>query len=189
MPESDVTRILEASRDGDALAVAQLSALLYEELRAMAAREMADERPAHTLQPTALAHEAYLRLLGSSGATFENRAHFFAAAATALRRVLVDHARRRARAKRGGERAQVSLEELELAGPVPPEELLALDGALARLAELDPLKARLVELRFFTGMTFEELARVLELSESTVQRHWRLARAWLRGALEEDHAG
>ena len=177
----DHTRMLGESRAGRA--PEELAALLYDELRALARQELANERPAHTLQPTALVHEAYLRLTGEKDASFQNRGHFFGAAATAIRRVLVDHARRRARAKRGGGAAPLSLDALDPAHPISDAELLGLDGALARLSELDPTKARIVELRFFAGMTVEELARTLELSESTVRRHWRVARAWLRGEL------
>ncbi len=188
----DVTRILEASQQGDVDAAEELARVLYEELRSMARREMAEERPDHTLQPTALAHEAYLRLLGSEGTSFENRAHFFASAATALRRVLVDHARSRARDKRGGGLVRVPFADLdpeEAPAQLPAAELLALDAALERLAVLDPLKARVVELRFFAGLTFEQLAKALGLSESTVQRHWRMARAWLRGQVGDSRAG
>lgn len=180
---ADLTRILSESRAGQTGAAEELVALLYDELRALARQELACERRQHTLQPTALVHEAYLRLVGKDGGTFESRAHFFGAAASAIRRVLVDHARRRARAKRGGGRVQHSLDALEPAQPIPDAELLGLDAALARLALLDPLKARIVELRFFAGMTVDELARALELSEATVRRHWRMARAWLRGEL------
>ncbi|NOT30363.1 MAG: sigma-70 family RNA polymerase sigma factor [Planctomycetes bacterium] len=180
---ADLTRILRDSRAGRTGAAEELAVLLYDELRALARQELAGERPAHTLQPTALVHEAYLRLVGKDGAAFESRAHFFGAAATAIRRVLVDHARRRARAKRGGGVAQLSLEELNPLQPISDAELLGLDEVLARLSVLDPIKAQIVELRFFAGMTVEELARALELSESTVRRHWRVARAWLRGEL------
>jgi len=183
----DVTRILRASQAGDEGASAEFARVLYEELRSMARREMAAERSDHTLQPTALVHEAFLRLLGTEGASFENRAHFFTAAATALRRVLVDHARKQARAKRGGDRVRVTLSAVDPAESQPVEELLALNDALARLAALDPLKARVVDLHFFGGLTFEELAKALDLSVSTVQRHWRMARAWLRGAIEDTH--
>jgi len=182
-PMAKLTRILRESRAGRTGAAEELAALLYDELRALARQELAGERPEHTLQPTALVHEAYLRLVGGDGGSFENRAHFFGAAATAIRRVLVDHARRRARAKRGGGMAQLALDEVDPAQPISDAELLGLDEALARLGELDPTKARIVELRFFAGMSVEELARALELSESTVRRHWRMARAWLRGEL------
>jgi RNA polymerase sigma factor (TIGR02999 family) len=180
---ADLTRILRESRAGQPAAAKELAVILYDELRAMARQELAGERPEHTLQPTALVHEAYLRLVGGDGGPFESRAHFFGAAATAIRRVLVDHARRRARAKRGGGRVQVSLDALDPAQPISDAELLGLDEALARLAVLDPIKAQIVELRFFAGMPIEELVRALELSESTVRRHWRMARAWLRGEL------
>ena len=178
-----LTRMLEESRAGRAGAAEELAVLLYDELRALARLELAGERPEHTLQPTALVHEAYLRLVGADGGSFENRAHFYGAAATAIRRVLVDHARRRARAKRGGGMAQLALDEVDPALPISDAELLGLDEVLARLAEIDPTKARIVELRFFAGLSVEELARALELSESTVRRHWRMARAWLRGEL------
>ncbi len=181
---ADLTRVLRESREGRTEAAEELAALLYDELRALARQELAAERPGHTLQPTALVHEAYLRLVGKDGGSFENRAHFFGAATTAIRRVLVDHARRRARAKRGGGVVHLSLDEADPAQPISDAELLGLDEALARLAVLDPPKARIVELRFFGGMTVEELARALELSESTVRRHWRMARAWLCGELE-----
>jgi len=180
---ADLTRILRESRESRTGAAEELAALLYDELRALARQELAGERPGHTLQPTALVHEAYLRLVGGEGTSFENRAHFFGAAAKAIRRVLVDHARRRARAKRGGGAIPLSLGEMDPAQPISDAELLGLDEALARLAALDPVKARIVELRFFAGMGVDELARALALSESTVRRHWRMARAWLRGEL------
>ena len=180
----DLTRILKDARAGHADATEELAALLYGELREIARREMADERADHTLQPTALVHEAYLRLFGGENPSFENREQFFAAAATTIRRVLVDHARQRAREKRGGDRNRLPLEDVQPEAPIAPEGLLALDEALARLARFDPLKARIVELRFFAGMKVEELARVLGTSESTIRREWRAARAWLRGELD-----
>lgn len=183
-PMADLTRILSESRAGRTGAAEELAVLLYDELRALARQELAGERRQHTLQPTALVHEAYLRLVGTDGGgAFENRAHFFGAAASAIRRVLVDHARRRARAKRGGGVVVLSLDALDPAQRIPDPELLGLDEALAQLAQLDPTKARIVELRFFAGLSVEELARALGLSESTVRRHWRMARAWLRGEL------
>ena len=181
---ADLTRILRESRAGQPGAAKELAVLLYDELRAMARHELAGERPEHTLQATALVHEAYLRLVGTDGGAFESRAHFFGAAATAIRRVLVDHARRRARAKRGGGEAHLSLEVLDPAQPISDAELLGLDEALARLAVLDPTKARIVELRFFAGLSVEELAKLLGASESSVRRDWRLARAWLQQQLE-----
>jgi RNA polymerase sigma-70 factor, ECF subfamily len=180
---SDVTRILREAREGKRSAADELATLLYDELRVLARQEMASERSNHTLQPTALVHEAYLRLAGGDGTCFESRAQFLAAAAIAIRRVLVDHARRRARVKRGGGQAPLALDEFDPAAPLPAAELLDLDEALVRLAELDPFKARIVELRFFAGMSVEELSVVLGASESSVRRDWRMARAWLRGEL------
>lgn len=183
----DLPRILKQAQEGHAGASEELAALLYGELREIARREMADERADHTLQPTALVHEAYLRLAGGDSPSFENREHFFAAAATAIRRVLVDHARKRARERRGGNLERVPIDQVHPAVPIPSEGLLDLDDALARLAGFDPVKARIVELRFFAGLKVEELARVLGASESTIRREWRAARAWLRGELDGSH--
>lgn len=185
---SDLPRILRAAQEGDPRAAQDLTALLYDELHAMARREMARERAGHTLQPTALVNEAYLRLVEGQGAVFADRDSFFAAAANAIRRVLVDHARRRARDKHGGRVPRVPLEGLDVAEPLTDEDILALDDALERLRELDAGKARLVELRFFGGLSMAELARTLGASESTVQRQWRLARAWLRSHLDATRA-
>jgi RNA polymerase sigma factor (TIGR02999 family) len=182
---SDVDRLLDEARRGDAEASEQLAVLVYGELREMAQREMAGERPDHTLQPTALVHEAYMRLVSADGTTFENRAHFFGAAATAIRRVLVEHARKRAREKRGGGRARLDLDESILAEPGRDQLLVALDEALVELAEFAPNHARLVDLRFFAGMTLADIATLSQVSVSTVQRDWRIARAWLQGKLEE----
>jgi RNA polymerase sigma factor (TIGR02999 family) len=179
----DLTMILKRADEGDAQAARRLVALLYDELRSLAQREMAGERRDHTLQPTALVHEAYLRLMTGEQPRFENRAHFFGAAAAAIRRVLVDHARSRGRLKRGGRRTRIELGASEPATPMPNEDLLALDEALLRLAEFAPIQARIVELRFFAGMTIPEVARALSVSETTVQRDWRVARAWLKGEL------
>lgn len=175
----DFTRVLRSAQEGDADAARRLAALLYDELRELARREMAAERRDHTLQPTALVHEAYLRLVDGD-ATFADRESFFAAAANAIRRVLVDHARKRGREKRGGGHVRVPLEGLDVAETFEDHELLALDDALESLARVDPTKARIVELRFFAGMSVEELAKTLKTSESTLQREWRMARAWLR---------
>lgn len=180
----EITRILQEVRAGETGAPAELAAALYEELRAVARRDLAGERAGHTLQPTALVNEAWMRLFTGSDAGFENRAHFFAAASTAIRRVLADHARRRQAEKRGGDRARVSIEDVDVGAPVRSEDVLALDEALERLAGFAPIQARIVEMRFFGGMTTPELARALDLSESTIERHWRLARAWLRGELD-----
>lgn len=180
----DLTQVLQRAGEGDPAAARRLSELLYDELKSLARREMAGERPDHTLQPTALVHEAYLRLVAGEDARFENRAHFFGAAAAAIRRVLVEHARARGRLKRGEGRARIDLEAVEPEAPLRDEELLSLDEALRRLAEFAPDKARLVELRFFAGATIPEAARMLGVSETTVQRDWRFARAWLQGELE-----
>ena len=182
---SDFTQLLQRAGAGDAEANERLAVQLYDELRSLARREMAGERPGHTLQPTALVHEAYVRLIGNTDQRFENRAHFHAAAAAAIRRILIEHARRRGRARRGGARQRVELDGELLASPDRDEHLLALDEALRRLAELDPGHARLVELRFFAGMTLDEAAQVLGVSQSTVVRQWRLARAWLQAALDD----
>lgn len=184
---ADLNRILRSAQDGDPEAARELEALLYEELHAIARREMAGERTDHTLQPTALVNEAYLRLAAEQDAAFADRESFFAAAATAIRRVLVDHARRRAREKRGGAHVRVPLDGLDVAEPLADEDLLSLDESLARLSALDPTKARIVELRFFAGLSMGELGQTLGLSESTVRREWRLARAWLRSHLDGPH--
>ncbi|MCY2959066.1 MAG: sigma-70 family RNA polymerase sigma factor [Planctomycetota bacterium] len=176
----DLNHILRSAQEGDAQAAKELAALLYTELHEFARREMQDERPDHTLQPTALVNEAYLSLVAEKNSSFTDRDSFFAAAATAIRRVLVDHARRRAREKRGGAFVRIPLEGLDVAEPFKDEELLTLDEALANLASLDPTKARIVELRFFGGLSAEQIGRVIGTSESTVRREWRLARAWLR---------
>ncbi len=188
---SDITRILEEARRGEPGSVERLTERLYAELRRLARFEMRAERADHTLEPTALVHELYLRVLaGEEAPGFENRAHFFAAAATAIRRLLVEHARARGRQKRSGGRARVELEDR--AGPEgadTDERLLALEAALERLAAFDPQKARIVELRFFTGCSVEDVARALGVSESTVAREWRLARAWLHGQLRAPDDG
>lgn len=183
---ADLPRILRSAQTGDPQAAAALAALLYDELHALARREMAHERANHTLQPTALVNEAYLRLTADRAAAFTDRDSFFAAAANAIRRVLVDHARRRSREKRGGGIVHAPLDEHEVAAPLDDEGLLSLDAALAELALLDPGKARLVELRFFAGLSMAELGRALGASESTLQREWRMARAWLRAHLEQN---
>jgi RNA polymerase sigma factor (TIGR02999 family) len=188
----DLTRILAAVADGQPEAGERLVSLLYRELREVAQRAMSSERPDHTLQPTALVHEVYLRLAGGDGLRFESRAHFFGAAATAIRRVLVEHARRRVRVKRGGGARRVDLSAVEASatgadgGELPDDALMAVDEALARLSAFAPELARVVELRFFAGMTIPETARLLGVSTSKIERDWRLARAWLRGELEQD---
>ena len=176
----DVTALLRAWGRGDADAGERLLPIVYVELRRQAARLLRRERRDHTLQPTALVHETYLRLIEQRAADWKNRAQFFAVAATAMRRILVDHARRHGARKRGGSWDRISFDETRRAWPGPPDvEILALEEALEELAALDPAKVRLVELRFFAGLSLEETAAVLGVSESTVTRDWRLARAWL----------
>jgi RNA polymerase sigma factor (TIGR02999 family) len=182
---SDVTRILSQIESGDPLAIEQLLPLVYDELRQLAAQKLDHERSGHTLNPTALVHEAYIRLMGSDTNSFSpgTRAHFLAAAARAMRNVLIDHARRRNSLKRGGELSKVDCELAELAAPIPDDELLALHEALERLAEMDPIKAQLVELRYFVGLTNDEAARILGISPATADRYWAFARAWLQTAV------
>jgi RNA polymerase sigma factor (TIGR02999 family) len=175
---SEVTRILSAIEQGDPHAAEALLPLVYNELRRLAADRMSAERLDHTLNATALVHEAYLRLVGpTEPRAYRDRQHFFATAATAMRRVLIDMARRKQTDKRGGDRARQDLDHLP--APQPDDELLALDEALDRLAAEDPIKARLVELRYFAGLTADEAAEVLGISSSTADRHWAYARAWL----------
>jgi len=177
---SEVSQILEAITQGDRSAAAQLLPLVYAELRRLAAAKLAHEAPGHTLQPTALVHEAYLRLVDTQKAQHWNsRGHFFAAAAEAMRRILVEQARKRRRLKRGGDRQRLDLEALQLSVPEVADELLALDEALAELARKHPDKAELVKLRYFAGLTVDEAAQALGISTSTADRHWTYARAWL----------
>src|SRR5207248_2075100 len=183
---SEVTSILSAIQAGDPAAAEQLLPLVYDEFRCLAAQQLAREKPGQTLQPTALVHEAYLRLVGDQ--RFENRGHFFAAAAEAMRRILVENARRKGRDKHGGgrRRADADLDALMRAGP--DEEILALHDALDEFAAHDPLKAKLVELRFFAGLTLRQAAECLNISLSTADRGWCYARAWLYAAMAGDSA-
>jgi RNA polymerase sigma factor (TIGR02999 family) len=183
---TEVTRILSAIEQGDPQAASQLLPLVYDQLRALAAQKLADEHPGQTLQPTALVHEAYLRLVGTDSPPeeWEGRGHFFAAAAEAMRRILIDNARRKGSRKRGGARARVDLDASELCAPELREDLLALDEALNRLAATEPEAARLVQLRYFAGLTLAEAAQVLGISARTADRLWTYARAWLHRALE-----
>ncbi len=178
---SEVTRILSAIEQGDPRAAGQLLPLVYDELRRLAAAQMAREKPGQTLDATGLVHEAYLRLGGDQA--FANRRHFFAAAAEAMRRILVDHARRKARVKHGGGRQRVELDEHLAALPAESDDLLALDEALARLEACDPRRALIVKLRFFGGLSMPEVARQLGVSLATVERHWAFARVWLYAEL------
>jgi RNA polymerase sigma factor (TIGR02999 family) len=175
---SDVTHILNAIEQGDPHAAERLLPLVYDELRQLAAAWMAAERPDHTLDATALVHEAYLRLVGDQH--FENRRHFFGAAAEAMRRILIENARRRRRRKHGGALNRFDLDAVPLAAPQNDERLLALDAALDRFAAIEPLKAELLKLRSFGGLGLDEAAAVLGISPSTADRWWAYARAWLR---------
>lgn len=182
---TDVTRILSKIESGDPAAAEQLLPLVYDELRRLAAVRLNAEPAGNTLQPTALVHEAYLRLVGTSGGEeWDNRGHFFAAAAEAMRRILIDNARRKATTRHGGALERQPLDPDAVPLPEPREDLLALDEALDRLAAEDPLKADLVKLRYFAGLELAEAAAALGLSERTAGRHWAYARAWLRRALE-----
>ena len=180
-PVSELTTILQLIEKGEARAATEILPLVYDELRTLAAQKLARETPGQTLQATALVHEAWLRLGGDRQATWQNRAHFFAAAAEAMRRILIDNARRKKAARHGGraERVALDLDRLELAAGMDDDQLLTVHEALDRLAAHDAVKAELVKLRFFTGLTLEEAAQVLQLSEPTVKRHWAYARAWL----------
>jgi len=175
----DVTRILEAVQQGDPNAADKLLPLVYEELRRLAAHKMANQAPGHTLQPTALVHEAWLRLIGNQEAQFVGRAHFFAAAAEAMRHILIDSARRKRAMRHGGGQVRVDIQNLEIAAPADDDELLAIHEVLDKLATEEPQKAELTKLRYFVGMTFEEAAEVLGISVATAKRHWAYARAWL----------
>ncbi len=175
-----VTRLVNEAGAGDARAAAELLPLVYERLRALAGRKMHDERPDQTLQATSLVHEAYLRLVNAENVQrWESRWHFFAAAAESMRRILVDNARRKGRLKRGGGQKRVDLQTLALTVNDPPDQLVALDEALTRLAEEHPEKARLVNLRYFGGLTHADAAQAIGVSVSTADRHWVFARAWL----------
>ena len=176
---SDATRILDRVQQGDPHAAEELLPLVYEELRKLAAHRMADEAAAHTLQPTALVHEAWLRLVGNAQPTFENRGHFFSAAAEAMRRILVEKARRKHRLRHGGELKRVDFTDLDVAIAEDDDSVLAVSEALDRLAELDSVAAELIKLRFFGGLTNVEASRVLGLAERTAKRTWAYARAWL----------
>jgi RNA polymerase sigma-70 factor, ECF subfamily len=176
----EVTRLLIAWRNGDQAALNELLPLVYQELRRLARRRLGRERDGHTLQTTALVHEAYLRLIDQKETQWQNRAHFFAIAAQMMRRILVDHARARQYQKRGGKARQVSLDEALEVSDERAAEVVALDEALTALAEFDERKSRMVELRFFGGLSIEETAEVLQVSPGTVMRDWTLAKTWLQ---------
>jgi RNA polymerase sigma factor (TIGR02999 family) len=176
---SDVTRLLNAAAQGDAKSADELLPLVYDELRKLAAHKMAVEQPGQTLQPTALVHEAWLRLVGGQSVRFEGRGHFFAAAAEAMRRILIDRAREKLSLKRGGRAQRVNLDDLEVAVAADDETLLVVDEALAKLAQEDSASAEFIKLRFFAGLTNDEAAQALGIPERTARRHWSFARAWL----------
>ncbi len=176
---SDVTRILHSIQEGKTAASDELLPLVYEELRRLAAQRMAREVPGHTLQPTALVHEAWLRLVGEANPSWDGRGHFFAAAAEAMRRILIEHARRKNAVKRGGECERIPFENIEAAITTGGEEFLRLNEALERLEREDPAAAQVVKLRFFAGMTNEEAGQVLGVTDRTAKRYWTFARAWL----------
>jgi len=176
---SEITHILTAIEQGDPAASDELLPLVYQELRHLAAHKMAGERPGHTLQPTALVHEAWLKLVDAPAQSWQNRAHFFGAAAEAMRRILIDRARRKGRQRRGSGAEHLDVAQFEIVSPVPVDQLLALNDALDRFAKLEPRQAELVKLRYFVGLKIEEAAQVLGISEATAKRWWTYARAWL----------
>jgi RNA polymerase sigma factor (TIGR02999 family) len=182
---SETTQLLRAWARGDQSALEKLTPRVYDELRRIAARFMRDERAANTIQATALVHEAYLKLIDISNVGWAHRAHFFAVSAQIMRHILLDRARRRGAAKRGGAAPQVNLAEVPDLGSGRARELIALDDALNALTKMDPRKARAIELRFFAGLSVEETAEVLKVSPDTVMRDWKLGRAWLLAELKE----
>jgi RNA polymerase sigma factor (TIGR02999 family) len=190
--QQHVTQILNAVNAGDASATDQLFPLVYDELRKIARQHMVNESPGLTLQPTALVHEAYLRLLGpapDSSGSWRNRAHFFAAAATAMRRILIERARKHQAVKHGGGQRRIALDQVDIAIEEQSENLLRLDDALAELERRDKRKAQIVMLRYFAGLTIEQTAAALDLSITTVKDEWSFARAWLQSEIERDFDG
>jgi RNA polymerase sigma factor (TIGR02999 family) len=179
----EITLLLQQAQSGDTEAANKLMPLVYEELRKLAACRMAQERPGQTLQATALVHEAWQRIAGTERTAWENRSHFFGAAAEAMRRILVEQARRKARLKHGGDLARVSIDDVDVAATADDPVIIAVGEALERLAQLDPEGAKLVSLRFFAGMSNVEAAQALDLSERTAKRTWAYARAWLHAEL------
>ncbi len=176
---SDVTRILVAIEQGDAKAADKLLPLVYEELRRLAGLKMSQEQPGQTLQATALVHEAYIRLVGAENQNWSSRGHFFAAAAESMRRILIENARRKQRRKHGGGHQRVELDDADVTIEDALTDIIALDEALAKLAEEDPVKADLVKLRYFAGLTIEQAAKILQISRATADRYWSYARAFL----------
>ena len=182
---NDVTRILSAIEQGDATAPEMLLPLVYDELRKLAAQRLAHESPGQTLQATALVHEAYLRLIGTGSPSWNSQGHFFSAAAEAMRRILIDNARRKRAEKHGGKLERIDLNGVEVAEAMPSEDILAVDEALSRLAAEEPVKAELVKLRYFGGLSVEDAGRVLGISRATADRYWAFARVWLYSELSE----
>jgi RNA polymerase sigma factor (TIGR02999 family) len=185
MAVTEFTRMVQAMRAGDVKTAEELFPLVYAELHRLAAQKMAQEGPGHTLQATALVHEAWLRLGGAEQPRWQNRAHFFAAAAEAMRRILVDHARRKQRLKRGGDCQRVDIEETELPGPVPDEQLLEVDEALDELIKVNPRAAEVVKRKYFIELSHEEIAQQLGVSVATVERDWAYGKAWLFRQIEQ----
>lgn len=184
-PTSNATVLLNALERGSPKAADELLELVYQELRQLATHRMAQEPPGQTLQPTALVHEAWLRLIGSENVSFANRAHFFSAAAEAMRRILIDRARRRNTQRHGGEYQHVDLADCDLAAPQADDQLLAINDALEKLTQSRPVIAEVVKLRYFGGRTNEEVAQILDISLSTVKNYWAFARAWLLQEIKE----
>ncbi|MHC4821924.1 MAG: ECF-type sigma factor [Planctomycetota bacterium] len=187
--QSDATQILQELTSGSEAAVDRLLPLVYADLRRIAQKYLAEERPEHTLQATALVHEAYLRLIDQDRARYQDRAHFLAIAAQAMRRILIDHARKRGRQRRGGDRRRVTFDEaLAISAEQPSMDLVDLDGALTKLAEEAPDKAKVVEMRFFGGLSNDEVAAAMNVSSRTVKRYWQYAQAWLYREMAGDGA-
>src|SRR5437016_8681268 len=184
---TELTLLLKQLANGNEEAVGKLIPLVYDELHRMAQQRLRAERADHTLQPTALVHEAYLKLVAQRNANWQNRAHFFAVASQLMRRILVDYARRQMRSKRGGKQAKLSLDNVVLVSPDRPDKMLVLDECLTRLEKLDARQSRIVELRYFGGLTVEEAAGILGVSPTTVRREWTSAKAYLYGELRQRH--
>jgi RNA polymerase sigma factor (TIGR02999 family) len=183
---TEVTEMLKAIERGDARAAGELLPLVYDELRKLAACRMAREAPGQTLQPTALVHEAWLKLASNEALRWDSRAHFFGAAAEAMRRILIDNVRRKQALRHGGGQQRCDVEEIQIAAPAADDQLLAINEALERLASQDPSKAELVKLRYFVGLSIEEAAGLLGISEATAKRWWTFARAWLYSEVQSD---
>jgi RNA polymerase sigma factor (TIGR02999 family) len=185
---ADTIQLLNAAAQGDPRAAEELLPLVYDELRVLAAQKLEHEKPGQTLDPTALVHEAYLRLIGGNRQQWDGRGHFFAAAAEAMRRILIDQARRKQSQRQGGGLKRQPIEQVEIAAPEPVLDILALDEALERFEKIDPLKASLVKLRYFTGLTIPQAAEALGISTTTADRWWAYARAWLHAELKKGPA-